>query len=161
MKFKIVEKKILSDSDLNMMFEILKPNLIKLGYTNISDSEKEIWKSNHNQSNNFYFWIYADDNFVGYFELCVNENKLFLSEIQLCGNVKQTKTILYVIKFLTELDYFKDFDKIYFSINKTNSLSNKTFSHLGGKIVRETEKKNIYELSRDKIEQYLSKYGRI
>lgn len=37
-------------------------------------------------------------------------------------------------------------------------MSNKTFSHLGGKIISEDERKFKYEINRESVEKYLSRF---
>ena len=58
----------------------------------------------------------------------------------------------------TNIDKYKSkdkFDKAYFSINKNNTMSNKTFAHLGAKIFLEKEKSCKYEILKSDVEKYI------
>lgn len=156
----IIRKHYLHNNELEQIFNIIKLNMINLGF-NVSDHDKIFWCKNienYLENPNFYFYlIYLDGEIVGFIEI-VNENNCFIiSEIQLNDKVKHTKIILEIIKYLLKCPEFADVNEMNFSILKHNTLSNKTFSHLGGKIVSENDKKYKYTIHRSCIDNYVSK----
>lgn len=161
MKFKIVRISELSQNELDLSFEIIKNNMIELGYA-VSEKDKEIWCINlkkHFFNNQFYFYlVLLNSEIVGFVELIDNKEYLFLSEIQLSTKVKQTRVLLYILQYLFECEEFKKFDSLYFTILKINKMSNKTFVHLGGELVEELKTKNRYKITREKVANYLKKF---
>lgn len=88
-----------------------------------------MWKENLQRNltdEKFYFYvIYQNGEIVGFVEVGVFEDKLFLSELQLCDNAKNTRVLPNILNRLVELDELANFDKIYFKINKNNIKSQK------------------------------------
>lgn len=158
--FSMIRVKNLNTKKLNSLFEIIKVNMTNLGF-NVSDNDKEIWCNNikHNlTNNNFYLFVVSFKGCVcGFVEAVIEKECLFVSEVQLNNFAKQTRTILYIIQSLLLYKEFLNKEEVYFSILKHNKMSNKTFSHLGGEIVGENEKKYKYKITRELVNKWLSK----
>lgn len=161
-KYIITKKKCLTKTELNSAFDIIKNNMIELGF-NVTDEDEVTWKENLNlnirKSHFLLFLIYNQSKIVGFIELSLLNSIPFLAELQFSASVKRTRIILYVINFLLNLKELKSAKSIEFSILKTNSISNKTFSHLGGKVILDTEKKYKYSITKNAVKQYLSKFN--
>lgn len=157
---KIIRKSYLNDYELEQAFNIIKSNMIKLGF-NVTDKDKIIWCNNVKkllESDDFYFYlVYLNGEIVGFSTVVKENNSFILSEVQLADKVKQTRIILEIIEYLLKAPELKDENKIYFSILKNNDMSNKTFSHLGGQIVSENERKYKYVIQRKSVENYINK----
>lgn len=163
MTHEIVRKKSLNEEEFEKTFEILKPNLEQIG-VKVTPEDKISWAENMKknlENDQFYFYfLYYDDEIVGYSMLYRYPDYLFLSEIQLHEKVKQTRAILYILQFLFAFHDFQNDDCLYFNILKSNRISNKTFSHLGGELIEEKETKNRYLIKREKVEKYLNKFNK-
>lgn len=164
MKYNFLRKLILNEKDTKLCYEIIKNNMIEIG-VKVIPQDYIIWQSalNRNITNfkNFYFFLIKQgEEIVGFVEIKKCQDYLYLSEIQLAPKVKQTKVILYTLKFLFENQSFNNFDTIYFHINKSNKMSHKTFTHLGGEIVEELKINNKYKITREKVENYLNKFNK-
>lgn len=157
---RIVRKHSLADYELEHAFSIIKSNMINLGF-NVSKKDKEFWcdnLKNNLEKENFYFYlVYLDGEIVGFIELTNADNSFIVSEIQLDDKVKHTKIILEIIKYLLNSPELAHQNEVYFSILKNNSISNKTFSHLGGEIIFENEKKYKYIIKRELVESFISR----
>lgn len=158
----IVKKSNLNDDELSNSFEIIKLNMLSLGLK-VESEDKDFWCNNLKallKKDNFcFFLVYMNGEIVGFIELMKNDDIFYISELQLSNKVKRSKTILKIIKFLFESEDLKEAKEVQFSILKNNLMSNKTFTHLGGKIILETEKKYGYSLSKTKAMKYLSKFS--
>ena len=156
----IIKKQHLTDRELKQAFNIIKCNMTNLGF-NVSEKNKEVWCNsikNNIVSSNFYFYlVYLNGEIVGFVELAKLNEIFIVSEVQLADKVKRTKIILNIIKFLFECPELANENEVYFSILKNNNMSNKTFSHLGGEIISENEKKYKYSIKRDLVHKYITK----
>ncbi len=155
----IIKKSFLSENELNFAFNIIKDNMTKLGF-DVSDKDKEMWCGNIKQNlykEDFYFYlVYINGKVEGFIEI-VNSNGIFIvSEVQLSNQSKGTRAILEIIKFLYNNKEFENVEEFQFSILKHNNMSNKTFAHLGGEIISESERKFRYKISRNNVKQYLN-----
>ena len=158
MKYNILRKTNLTIIETEVLFDIIKDNLLSLEYK-ISNNDKELWIENLKnslQKEKFYLYlVYKEEKIVGFVEIIEENNKLTLSEIQIDNYNKKTRILLDIINFLLTRKDFLTFEEMYFNINKKNILSNKTFSHLGGKIIEEREKSYLYKIKRKDVEKYL------
>ena len=158
MKYNILRKTNLTTIETEVLFDIIKDNLLSLEYK-ISNNDKELWIENLKnslQKEKFYLYlVYKEEKIVGFVEIIEENNKLTLSEIQIDNYNKKTRILLDIINFLLTRKDFLTFEEMYFNINKKNNLSNKTFSHLGGKIIEEREKSYLYKIKRKDVEKYL------
>ena len=156
----ILRKTNLTDIEINLIYNILKENMLTLGFC-ISNEDEKIWLSNllnNLQNQNFYCYIiYDNEQIIGFIEAVKANNKLILSELEFDSNHKKTRLILNVICFLATTKDFAEFDELYFNINKKNINSNKTFSHLGCEIVEERKNCFLYKLKRTNVDDYLKK----
>lgn len=156
--YNILRKTYLSPNSLNEVFEIIKQNMIKIGF-NPTNEDKSTWINNLKKellNENFYFYvIYNNGEICGFIEAIEQCNQLIISEIQFNSLVKASKLILYVINFILKEPSFSKYNKAYFNINKNNAISNKTFKHLGATIVAEKEQSFKYEITRNKVDNYV------
>ena len=157
----IIRKHYLNDYELEQAFNIIKPNMINLGF-NVSDNDKAFWckniKDNLENSNFYFYLVYLNGEIVGFAEVVYENDSFIISEVQLKDKVKRTKIILEIIKYLLNSLELSNADEAYFSILKNNTMSNKTFSHLGAKIVSENDRKFKYVIKRDCVNSYISKF---
>ena len=158
----IIRKRYLNDYELEQAFNIIKSNMINLGFI-VSDKDKISWceniKNNLANSNFYFYLVYLNSEIVGFVEVLNQENSFIISEVQLADKVKRTKIILEIIKYLLNCSELSNVNEVYFSILKNNDMSNKTFSHLGGKIVSENERKFKYVIKRDFVNSFISKFN--
>lgn len=150
----------ISTDDLNICFEIIKHNMQQLGFK-VLEQDKIIWQQSVFKmltNENVYFYLLKKDNILGFVEFVNNNGNLMLCEIQLSPQAKQTYVLLDALLYFEACEEFKKFDKVEFSILKNNNMSNKTFTHLGGKLTAQIEKKNQYVLTREQLEKYLEKF---
>ena len=158
MKYNILRKTNLTIIETEVLFDIIKDNLLSLEYK-ISNNDKELWIENLKnslQKEKFYLYlVYKEEKIVGFVEITEENNKLTLSEIQIDNYNKKTRILLDIINFLLTRKDFLTFDEMAFYINKQNAMSNKTFSHLGGQIIEERQKSYLYKIKRCDVEKYL------
>lgn len=158
----IIRKRYLNNDELEQTFNIIKHNMINLGFI-VSNKDKASWCDNIKSSlanSNFYFYlVYLNSEIVAFFEVFNEKDTYIISEVQLADKVKRTKIILEIIKYLLNCNELSNVDEVYFSILKNNDISNKTFSHLGGKIVSENERKFKYVIKRDFVNSFISKFN--
>ncbi|MBQ8522571.1 MAG: hypothetical protein IJ458_02765 [Clostridia bacterium] len=155
--YHFLRKKYLSTKNFDTLFEIIKNNMLKIGF-NIVDEDKNLWINNLKKellNDNFYLYtIYYNGKICGFIEMIESNNQLIIGEIQFSDIVKGSKLILHTINFILNNKQFNKYDKAYFNINKNNIMSNKTFVHLGAKIILEKEKSFKYEILRSNVQQY-------
>lgn len=161
--YRFIRKSYLTDSELSKIYNILSFNMKKIGF-NVLDSEYENWKTSFKnslqESNEWCYIIYKDGNICGYIEINDVNNKFYISEIEIDERYQKSKLILELIKFLIKNKDFLQYDNFYYSVNKKNVISFKTFEHLGGIKIRETETKYFYEISRNDVTKYLKSLKR-
>lgn len=160
----IVKKQALTEEELISLFNILKSNMLALN-VDVKREDKKLWSNNLKQNlqnaNHSFYIIFYKREIVGFFSTINKENSLYVPEVQLADKVKGSKLILEIIKSIYFSNYLKNIQEINFSILKNNNMSNKTFSHLGGKITAETERKFIYSLSPEDVKNYLIKLHQV
>ena len=158
--YKFIRKQNLSIQEQNELFKIIKTNMTNLGFV-VGDKDREMWTSNllsFLTNKNYYLYIiYKDGSIVGFYSIIVEDNKPTLCELQLDKTVQKTRLIFEVIKSIFNQTEFKNFDTLYFGINKSNKQSINTFTHLGAECISENEKAYRYKINRDKVEKYLSR----
>ncbi len=163
MVFELEIKQYLTQTEISKLFEIISRNMSDIGFE-IGKKDKSVWEKNLENNllrNDFFlFVIYKDGIIVGFIELGVYDEKLFLSELQLCEQVKNSRILLKTIQTLMKNDNFEHFNEIYFNINKNNFKSIKTFEHLGGECIKQNEKSVCYKIKRGIIDNYLKKVSR-
>lgn len=156
---KMVRKSYIDENELEQSFNIIKSNMIRLGF-NVTEKDKITWCDNikkYLESDDFYFYlVYLNGEIVGFCTVVKENNAFTVSEIQLADKVKRTRIILEIIEYLLKAPELKNENEIYFSILKNNEMSNKTFSHLGGQIISENERKNKYVVKRNSVESYIN-----
>ncbi len=153
---KIVRKKSLNENEMSQLFDIVSSNMAQIGFK-IKNDDKKIWSENLSEllkSPDFFLYVvYKNSKIAGFVELCVQNNELILSEIELSQNYKNSHILLTILQCLSQEKEFLIYDHVKFHINKNNSKSIKTFTHLGAVPIK--EQPNIYTLSREKLENYL------
>lgn len=162
--YHFIKKNFLSDVDAMKNFDIIKHNMIDLGYQVCDDDQKKWCESLKEQSkrDSFYFYeVYRDGKLIGFVELVLQKDgTLCLSEIQLVEEAKNSRAILEIIKFIVNCADFKNYGELYFNISKRNNKSNATFRHLGGKIVEERPGSYKYVIKRETVKDYLKKFNK-
>lgn len=150
-------KSNLSQTEIDILFEIIKDNMLALD-VNVTQEDYRIWSGNLTnliKNDNVYFYIiYSNNNPCGFVELIEKDGKLTLCELQLNNKVKKTRLILTIIEFLFQDESISQKDEMYFHILKNNYASNSTFCHLGAKKISENERSNNYILSRQDVANY-------
>lgn len=154
----------LTNIELNKLFQILASNMQAIGFS-VKDGDKDAWQEGLKQSlmdeNEYCFVIYKNGNLCGYIEVNIINNQLHICEVELSNKCKQTRLIYEIIKFLFNYDDFKKYEDCYYSVNKQNPISFKTFEHIGGVKIRESETKMFYKLSRKDIDNYLKNLNKV
>lgn len=161
--FSISRKSFLSQDELAKMFEIIKPNMIMLGVP-VTQKDYDTWSASlekHLENHFYYFYIVSvKDITCGFVSLIDNNGKLTLCELQLNEKAKGTRVLINILYYLFNCKELQSFNNIEFSILKQNDMSNKTFSHLGGKLTHQTANKNYYTITRQNINDYFNKLNR-
>ncbi len=162
-KYTILREKYLTDKKIAVLYEIIKNNMANIGF-DVSEQDKNGWTNNlkeHFKKDDFYFYvIYNSGDICGFIEIVEYENKLIVSEVQLDNTVKGSRLIVEVIDFILTNPSFSKYNNCYFSINKNNTMSKNTFTHLGAKFYREKGNKVKYGISRIEVEKYLEKLAK-
>ena len=157
--FRFYKEKNLSKYQLDACFEIVKNNMKNLGYV-VTEDDCKIWENNvyvNSQNENYDFIIICNDGVICGFIIIEKGERIFVNEVQLSKQVKNTRLILEIIKNIyNDIDYGK-FNEIYFNINNKNEMSKKTFTHLGGKCIFKSDNSSQYKLTRDKVKNYIQK----
>ena len=97
----------------------------------------------------------------GYAELMIlNNNMLYFCDIIIKEQMRMTRVIFEFVKFVFDLEQFKNYNEIYFHINKKNEMSLKTWSKLGLILVEENKNNYKYKLIRDNINKYFKSIKR-
>ena len=102
MKYNILRKTNLTDEEIDVLFDIIKSNLLDLGY-NVSNSDKEVWtkdlKDNIQKQECFLYLVCKEKQIVGFVEIFKKKDRLTLSEIQIDNYNKKTRILLDIINF--------------------------------------------------------------
>lgn len=157
--FNFVKIQSLSEKELDACFQIIKNNLPAEGII-LQPSDEKLWKTNflsNLKKDNFLTVLIFDGlSICGFFTLSLEE-RLYLCEIQFSENVKNTRLILKTLLYVFNMKEVSNYQQIYFNIKKSNIISNKTFSHLGGQIVSSSTGSSLYVLERDAVKAYLAR----
>ena len=162
-KYEILLALNIDETIKRQMFEIISRNMVDIGLkTNKNDYK--VWNKSLTQqslTDNYRLYLAFDNKeLVGYIQIILEKNYIFLSEIEIKKEYQNTRLILKMIDFLV---YNKELDKykyVNFRINKNNLHSIKTFEHLGATKQGMTEKAIKYSLSREQIITYLDKLNK-
>ena len=158
--FEFIRKKDITSDEVEKFYGIISSNMKAIGLI-VNDDLKQLWVTNLLSSikkeNEFYYVIYKDSNIIGYIEVFKDLDKTHISEVELDNKFKQTKLILEIIRFLISNQDFSNEIEFYYSVNKKNSLSFKTFEHLVWEKIGESTNQFKYKINRKKVENYLQK----
>ena len=156
-KYDFVKQEFLSTKQLNNCYQIVKDNMIKLGYL-VNEQDKKTWTDNIRtiikNNNNDFVIIYNNKKICG-FIIIEKNNQIFVNEIQFDNQVKKTRLILQVIVYLYNQFSSIKCDEVFFNINNKNVISKKTFLHLGGEILMSNDKSSKYVIKKQDVEKYL------
>lgn len=159
----IVLKRYLDEFELREACKIVCENMQKLGHI-VTPKDQKIWKENITNSlenKDFYFYlVYFNGKICGFAELTIFDKKLFVAEIELNNEAKNTRILYKILQFLFNAQEFNSFTEVYFNINNKNEKSISTFSHLGGILVEKREKSSLYCLTRANMQKYFEKLNR-
>lgn len=148
----------LDTTKIDIAFNIIKNNMMDMGY-NVSTNDKKLWftsLNNNLQNKDYHFYlIYKNEIIIGFLASIIDNGRLTISEIQLDNKNKHTWVIIYIIKYILNAPEYAKVYELFFNINKNNIMSNKTFSHLGGIIVEERQKSYLYKIKRNDVQNYL------
>lgn len=157
--FNFVTIKSISQKELVACFQIIKNNLPSEGII-LQPGDEKLWKtnflSNLKKDNFLTVLIFDGPSICGYFTLSLEE-RLYLCEIQFNERVKKTRLILKTLLYVFNMKEISNYQQIYFNIKKSNTTSNKTFSHLGGQIVSSSTGSSLYVLERNVVKAYLAR----
>lgn len=163
MNFNFELKKALTDEEFCECFDFMKSFLVSIyGKESIYDENFKTWKENRRQKENrFFIKILKDMQTCGYAELMIlNNNMLYFCDIIIKDQMRMTRVIFEFVKFVLDLEQFKNYNEIYFHINKKNEMSLKTWSKLGLILVEENKNNYKYKLIRDNINRYFKSIKR-
>ena len=159
--YRFIRKKLLTSEEVEQLYSIIAENMRSLGF-DVKEGDKDLWCNRLIQdirNNTFYlFVIYFNGKICGFVEIFETADGLFLSEFEIASWCQGTRVILFAINKLLNYSEFKNFNTIKFKINKTNKLSEKTFKHLGAERCGETEKSNIFLLTRGEVDKFCNKF---
>ncbi len=158
--FRFLRKRHLSDEEFDTMFDIISDNMSHIGFA-LRSGDKSIWVNNLQRNlddEHFYIYlIYFNGDICGFIEIMETHDGITVSEIQFNQTVRSSKLILYTIDFILNEPAFCQHRHAYFSINKNNALSSKTFTHLGAQICGEKQNSYQYEIDRTSAQKYIDK----
>ena len=104
-------------------------------------------------TSNYYVILYIENNqVIGFLNFCINNNKLWISEIQIKNEYKNKGILKRLTKKFVTLKQIKNFNSVIIHINKENNLSKKVFSHIGYKLVKES----IYSIDLLKLVEWVN-----
>lgn len=158
--FSLEKKTSISQNELEKVYQITSQNMAEIGLE-VNDESKEIFtksmQQNFGDKNFVFFMFYHHSQICGWASVYKKTDNLYLSDIELAPSVKGTRLLAFVLASFAKEKEFASFDKFTFYINKKNTMSNKTFSHLGGEIVEEKPNGFIYMLTREKLVEFTEK----
>ena len=158
--FSIEKKDNLSQDELDKVYQITAQNMAGIGLE-VNNESKGIFtkamQQNFQDTNFVFFMFYHHNNICGWGSVYKKVDSLYLSDIELSPSVKGSRLLSFVLASLTKEKEFEMFENFTFYINKKNSMSNKTFSHLGGEIIEEKANGFIYKITRQKLINFLQK----
>ena len=149
MSYNFELKKSLSNEEFVECFEFMKTYLISIyGEDAISVNNFQIWKDNRQEKENrFFIKMLKEKDCVGYAEMMIKEDgTLYFSDIIVKESARMTRVLYAFVKYVLSLEKFKEFDEIYFHINKKNNTSYNTWKTLGLTDVEEGKISNKYNL---------------
>lgn len=158
--FLFLRKRHLTIKQFEILFDIVSSNMQKIGFQ-ICDDDKLIWinglKQHLSDGGFFLYLIYKNGKICGFIELTQSENRLIISEIQFCPAVQHSRLIIYAIMFMLNNKQLFTYNVAYFSINKNNNMSNKTFAHLGGEVIDSKGVTLQYKIELSRVQRYVDK----
>lgn len=159
--YAICKKRILNEEELEKVYQITSSNMAEIGFE-IREEDREIFKNsmrkNFEDENFVFFLLHKNENICGWLSLYIKPEGIFFSEIEFAPAEKGTRLLVRTLLHLLSQKEFERYENITFYINKKNKMSNKTFSHLGGKIVEEKPNGYVYLLPREVAMQALQKF---
>lgn len=160
MNFDFQLKKSLSDEELVECFDFMKTFLVSLyGEESIGEKSFGFWKAQRtNKENIFFIKILKRNEVYGYAEITIlDDETLYFSNIIIKEGKRRTMVVYEFVKYVLNLEQFKDFNEIYLHINKKNKSSLNTWMSLGLVEVFKGKRSNKYKLLRSEVENYFSK----
>lgn len=151
----------INNNILKQMYSILIDNLF-ITYPSFLDNKEKHdnlenqkrWFNMIKTTSNYYVILYLENNqVIGFLNFCINNNKLWISEIQIKNEYKNKGILKKLIKKFVTLKQAKNFNSVIIYINKKNNLSKKVFSHIGFKLVKES----IYSIDLLKLIKWVNK----
>lgn len=151
----------INNNILKQMYSILIDNLF-ITYPSFLDNKEKHdnlenqkrWFNMIKTTSNYYVILYLENNqVIGFLNFCINNNKLWISEIQIKNEYKNKGILKKLIKKFVTLKQAKNFNSVIIHINKKNNLSKKVFSHIGFKLVKES----IYSIDLLKLIKWVNK----
>ena len=162
-KYEILLALNIDETIKRQMFEIISRNMVDIGLkTNKNDYE--IWSNSLTQqlhtNNHKLYLAFEKEKLVGYIQIVVEKDYIFLSEIEIKKEYQNTRLLLKMIEYLICNKDFSQYKNVHFRINKNNIHSIKTFEHLGATKEGMTEKAIKYSLTREQIIKILEKINK-
>ena len=136
----------INNNILKQMYSILIDNLFITYPSFLDNKEKHDNQENQKRwfnmiktTSNYYVILYIENNqVIGYLNFCINNNKLWISEIQIKNEYKNKGILKRLTKKFVTLKQVKNFNSVIIHINEENNLSKKVFSHIGFKLIKES-----------------------
>lgn len=136
----------INNNILKQMYSILIDNLFITYPSFLDNKEKHDNQENQKRwfnmiktTSNYYVILYIENNqVIGFLNFCINNNKLWISEIQIKNEYKNKGILKKLIKKFVTLKQVKNFNSVIIHINEENNLSKKVFSHIGFKLIKES-----------------------
>lgn len=151
--------KCLNDEDLNLCFEFMKNYLVEIyGKEALSDENFQVWKKNREKinENKFFFKMLKNDDVFGFAEILTrSDNTLYFSDIIVREDKRRTRIVYEFIKYLLDLEEFKNYKEIHLHINKKNKTSLNAWKCFNLSLLEEGEKSNKYKIERKDVEQFM------
>lgn len=150
----------INNNILKQMYSILIDNLFITYPSFLDNKEKHDNQENQKRwfnmiktTSNYYVILYIENNqVIGFLNFCINNNKLWISEIQIKNEYKNKGILKRLTKKFVTLKQIKNFNSVIIHINKENNLSKKVFSHIGYKLVKES----IYSIDLLKLVEWVN-----
>lgn len=136
----------INNNILKQMYSILIDNLFITYPSFLDNKEKHDNQENQKRwfnmiktTSNYYVILYIENNqVIGFLNFCINNNKLWISEIQIKNEYKNKGILKRLTKKFVTLKQVKNFNSVIIHINEENNLSKKVFSHIGFKLIKES-----------------------
>ena len=159
MRFNFELKKSLTDEEFKECFDFMKTYIVSLyGDDAVSDENYATWKlSRGEKENRFFIKIFRREQVCGYAEIMITKNEtLYFCDIIIKEEFRRTTIVHEFVRYVLNLNEFKEFEEIYLHINKKNLTSYNTWKSLGLTEVEQGKTSNKYKISRNDIENYFN-----